>query len=66
MYRAISTLNSHRSLRKFILHPLIHTSPPKTLAQDFEKKKSGAKDSAVFFEIGIRKEAEELITTGLS
>ena len=45
-HRPISRLGS---LRKFALHPLIHTLLIFTLAQDIEKKKSGASDSAVFF-----------------
>jgi hypothetical protein len=32
------------------LHPLIHTFPLESSAQNVEKKKGGAKDSAVFFE----------------
>ena len=31
---------------KYRLHPLIHTIPSETSAQDVEKKKSGAKNSA--------------------
>jgi hypothetical protein len=38
--------NQSRKLRKFTLHPLIYTLPPENSAQDVEKKKSGAKNSA--------------------
>jgi len=38
--------NSNQIAGKFTLHPLIHTLLKFNLAQDFEKKKSGAKNSA--------------------
>ena len=43
-YIAISTLNSPRSLGKFILHPLIYTLLVFKLAQDVEKKKAELKN----------------------
>ena len=42
---AVRNTNSPRSLRKFGLHPLIHTQLEFALVQDAEEKK-GAKDSA--------------------
>jgi len=49
MQIVMRNVNSLRSLPKFALHPLIHTLLKFNLAQDAEKKKSGAIDSAVIF-----------------
>ena len=46
IYMVMRNVAPPRSLKKCGLHPLIHTFLELNLAQDLEKKKNGASDSA--------------------